>query len=302
MKNSLKFYFSPQQLKSKALNTEARWKKQLSKANKRNEASSMVDIDALLIFAELKAIQNCSQVTVEHLNAFGVEGHHVNVSIALREAQDLHQGILDIAHEQNGAHRANQCATAVLEQWSNISMILQSQMEESNQLKYDTLNVKNRLYDLIQHAYKTSETLVHVNTIHGDNKQRYDRVNKLLSEITSLRWAINEIYNSSIIPQTDTAFAMIDDNHGKITQDLGTIIQLRAIVHETNEECALKLSNIRSEWLPIAANYSTSLMGRAQEYVKMFQDTKNSAKIAMLARFVSSSLTEKSFFSSSSTK
>lgn len=246
----------------------------------------MLDIDALLIFAELKAIQNCSQATIEQLNAFGVQSHHVNVSIALREAQDLHQGIMDIAHEQNGAQRANQCATAVLEQWSNISMILQSQMEESNQLKYDTLNVKNRLYDLIQHAYKTSETLVHVNTVHGDNKQRYDRVNKLLSDITSLRWAINEIYSSNIIPQTDTAIAMIDDSHGKITQDLGTIIQLRAIVEETNEECAKKLSNIRSEWLPIASNYSTSLMERAQEYVKMFQDTKNSAKIAMLARFV----------------
>lgn len=244
----------------------------------------MLDIDALLIFAELKTIQNCSQIIVDQLNAFGVDSHHVNVSIAVRESQDLLQDIRNIAHEQNGAYRANQCATAVLEQWSNTSMILQAQLEESNQLKYDTLNVKNRLYDLIQNVYKTSETLVNVNGIHANNRRAYDRVNRLLSDITSLRWAINDIFNSSIIPQTDTALNMIGDSHGQITQDLSNIIQLTSIVEETNQQCAEKLNAIELEWMPKAREHSARLMERAQEYVQMFQDTKNSAKIAMMAR------------------
>lgn len=244
----------------------------------------MLDIDALLMFADINSLRNLTQATVDQLNEFGVKSHHVNVSLALREAHDLRQAIADIAHEQNGAHRADRCAQAVLAEWSNTSMILQSQLEETNQLKADTENAKNRLYDLIQSVYKTSETITNANAIHANNKLSYDRVNAQLGEITNLRWTINDIYNSSVIPQTDTILSMIDDGHAKIRQDLVDIVQLRAFVEESNAECAQRMGRIRAELLPFAQNYSGNLMGRARKYVEMFQDTKNSAKIAMLAR------------------
>lgn len=244
----------------------------------------MLDIDALLIFAEITSIRNSTQATVDQLNEFGVTSHHVNVSLALREAHDLRQAIMGIAHDHNGAHRADQCAETVLEEWSNTSMILQSQWEETSQLKVDTENVKNRLYDFIQNVYKTSETLSNASAIHANNKHGYDRVNKQLSDITNMRLAINGIYNSSVIPQTDIILNMIDDGHGQIRQDLVDIVQLRGFVEESNAECAQRMNRIRAEVLPFVQNYSSSLMGRARHYVEMFQDTKNSAKIAMLAR------------------
>lgn len=233
---------------------------------------------------EMEYVHNETQEYINILNAFGIGSHHVNVPFALAESQQLFNGILTIVDNHNVAHRAHQCAVYLIDQWSNTSDILNSQMDETNLLKADIINAKNRLYNLIQHVYKTSESITNARDTHAANERNYGKLLNQHNTVLQLQTSINDIYKTNIIPETDIVFNMIVDNHEKLRQDLGNLVQLRSIVTDTNSHRAQQLEIIRQEWLSLAGSHSDHLMNTAREYVGLFQNTKNSAEIAMLAR------------------
>lgn len=240
---------------------------------------------AASIFAnEIEYVQNETQAHINMLNEFGIGTHHVNLPIALDESQQMLNRILTIVDSHNVAHRAHQCAVQLIDQWSNTSSILNSQMDESTQLKYDIINAKNRLYDLIQHIYKTSDAITMARDIHAANNRNNGKLMNQLHKIKQLHGHINDIYKTNVFPETDTVFNMIVDNHEKLQQDLSNLIQLRSIVTDTNENRARQFEQIREQWLMRAQDHSEQLMTTAREYVGLFQNTKNSAEAAMLAR------------------
>lgn len=256
----------------------------MTKSTKRRKSSDNLQRSATELLNEIRGIQGEAFDQITALNSYGTSDHHLNLPIALKEAEQLLKNILEIVDNQNGAYRAHQCASNSLDFWSNTSSILSSQVDETMQLKYDTINAKNRLFDLIQNAYKSAETLSKANLTLNLDKKRYDNLMHQLRKIANLRSNIHDIFNTSIIPKTDMIFDLIADNHEKIEQDLNNIFRLKSIVHEINEQCAKNLKTIRHDWLPIARDHSADLMGRAQAYAKLFQNTKNGAEVAMLAR------------------
>lgn len=233
---------------------------------------------------EIEYVQNETQEHINMLNEFGISTHHVNLPIALDESQQMLNRILSIVDNHNIAHRAHQCAVQLIDQWSNTSAVLSAQMDETTQLKYDITNAKNRLYDLIQQVYKTSDALTMARDIHAANDRNHGKLVNQLHTIQQLHGNIHDIYKTNVFPETDTVFNMIVDNHEKLRQDLTNLIQLRSIVTDTNEHRARLLDQIREQWLARAQHHSEQLMTTAREYVGLFQNTKNSAEIAMLAR------------------
>lgn len=272
------------QLNSKGSNLQTRWQKMLTKATKRSQMSDNLRNVAITFRNEIEYVHNETQAHINALNMFGIGSHHVNVPFALTESQQLFNGILNIVDSHNVAHRAHQCALYLIDQWSNTSSVLSLQLDEATQLKYDTINAKNRLYDLIQNAYKTSDAITSAKEIHQANERGYGKLIHQQRTILSLRGHINDIFRTNVFPETDTVFNMIDDNHQKLRQDLSSINQLKTIVRDTNEQCGQQMNVIREDWLPLAKNHSSHLMGKAREYVGLFQNTKNSAEVAMLAR------------------
>lgn len=238
-----------------------------------------------IVFAnEIEYMQNETQEHINMLNEFGITTHHVNLPIALDESQQMLNRILSIVDSHNIAHRAHQCAVQLIDQWSNTSAVLNAQIDESAQLKYDITNAKNRLFDLIQHAYKTSDTLTMARDIYAANNRNYGKLMNQLHKIQQLHGNIHDIYKTNVFPETDTVFNMIVDNHEKLRQDLSNFIQLRSIVTDSNEHRARQLEKIREQWLARAQHHSEQLMTTAREYVGLFQNTKNSAEVAILAR------------------
>lgn len=256
----------------------------LTKAAKRSQMSDNLRTIAVTFCNEMEYVQNETQEHINMLNVFGIGSHHVNLPIALAESEELLKSILNVVDSHNVAHRAHQCAVNLIDQWSNTSSVLTSQTDEALQLKYDTINAKNRLYDLIQNVYKSSEAITSAKNIQAANEKSYAKLLHQHHKMQQLHNDINDIYKSNVIPETDTAFNMIMDNHQKLRQDLNTIIQLKTIVRDTNTQSAQQLDGIRDEWLPLAQNHSNHLVNKAHEYVGLFQNTKNSAEVAMLAR------------------
>lgn len=235
---------------------------------------------------EMTNIQNQTQQHIDMLNEFGTTTHHVNLPIALDESQQMLNRIMAIVDFHNIAHRAHQCAVQLIGQWSNTSDILTSQMSEAAQLKSDVSNAKNRLYDLIQNVYKTTDAITMARDIHAANDRNYGKLLNQLHQIQQMHGQIHDIFKSNVVPETDTVFNMIVDNHEKLRQDLANLIQLHSIVTDTNEHRARQYERIREQWLMRAQQHAEQLMNMAREYVGLFQNTKNSAEVAMLARYV----------------
>lgn len=233
---------------------------------------------------EIASVQNETTQHINMLNQFGMTTHHINLPIALDESQQMLNRIYAIVDSHNIAHRAHQCAVQLIDQWSNTSDILTSQMNEAIQLKYDITNAKNRLYDLIQHVYKTSDAITMARDIHAASDRNYGKLVNEFHKMQQMHGQINDLYKSNVIPETDTVFNMIVDNHEKLRQDLTNLIQLRSIVTDTNEHRTRHLQRIRDEWLMRTQEHSEELMKTAREYVGLFQNTKTSAEVAMLAR------------------
>lgn len=257
----------------------------LAKAVKRSQTSDKLKITSATFLNEIEYVQNETQAHINTLNVFGIGSHHVNLPVALAESEELLKSILSVVDIHKVANRAHQCAVNFIEQWSNTSSILNDQMAEATQLKYDIVNAKNRLYDLIQNVYKTTDTITTAKEIHSTNERNHLKLIHQHQKILQLHGDINDIYMTNIIPETDTVFNMIVDNHQKLRQDLGTIIQLKTIVSDTSAQSTQQLDSIRNEILPLAQNHSNNLINAAREYVGLFQNTKNSAEVAMLARY-----------------
>lgn len=248
--------------------------------------SNNVRTTAIEFANEIANVRNETQQHINMLNEFGMTTHHVNLPIALDESQQMLDRILAIVDSHNIAHRAHKCAVQLIDQWSNTSEILSSQMDEARRLKYDITNAKNRLYDLIQHVYKTSDTITMARDIYAASDRNYGKLMNQLNKIQQMHGQINDIYKTNVVPETDTVFNMIVDNHEKLRQDLANLIQLRSIVTDTNEHRARQIEAIREQWLHRTQEHSEQLMNKAREYVGLFQNTKNSAEVAMLARYV----------------
>lgn len=257
----------------------------LSKLTKRIQESDSERKNSDEFRSSIQTLQNDVQERIYALNRFGTNTHHVNLPIALNEAELLLQNIGEIVNYQSNAHRAHQCAAESLDYWLSTSSDVTEQLDKTLQLKYDVINVKNRLHDAQQNAHKTFDILAKTNSTHFTNKKRYDNLVHQQKRVSHLHNNIHDIYNTSIIPKTDLVFELIADNHEKIEQDINNVIRLKGIVHESNVHFAESLKDIRDNWLPEAKDYSIDLMVRAEEYTKLFQNTKNGAEVALLARY-----------------
>lgn len=271
-------------MNTKSTNVNAKWQKVLAKALKRSNASQNLKISLMNFLTEIRSIDDKVQDRINQLNLLGLTTHHINIPTTLADSKTMLTHILEFVDNQNGAFRAHQCANSQLQQWSNISAILTSQTEEAEQMKYDGINTKNRIYDLINRSYETTKILSDVNSIRSAGEKSFEKLRHKVKRINLMRNEIKDLQNTSIIPQTDVQINIIGDDHGKIRQDLSNLVRLKTIVQETNAQTSQQISHLKNEWLSIAQKYSSDLKDRANEYVQLFQDTKHSAEAAMLAR------------------
>lgn len=226
-----------------------------------------------------------TQTTILALNQYGTHAHHINLHLALGEAQQLLNDIKTVSSRSEHAKQSLQCANDSLNFWSTMSELTSQQVIEASELKFYGINTKHRINDAIQLAHRTFDTLTKAESILSQNRRRYDQLLFNHKRMYGLKTAVHDIYNNSIIPQTDTTFELIDDNYSKIGQHLDNIHRLKKYVHDVNEDCAEGLKYIRLNYLQAVQRHADNLMHRAREYAKLFQHSKNGAEVALLARY-----------------
>lgn len=222
--------------------------------------------------------------TIKTLNNYGTHGHHINVPIALKEANRLLEAIKMKAYHQDNVKTILKTSQKSLYFWSNTSEILAQQVLEVNALKYNAANILHRINDAQHIVHKTNNILDMAINMHETNLQNFKIFADKEHEIQTIRMDIVQLYNNSIVSSADELIEEIDDSHRKIAQDLTNLIELKEIIHDVNQECSMELKNIKKNWLPEAQDHAKDLILRADEYSQNFENTKNGAEVALLAR------------------
>lgn len=268
----------------------------LSEDVKRNRIESMaIHDDANALFARTKAQQTEIQERVDAINRFGMSHHHVNLPIAHNEAKSLLNKIEKIVYHRNGntfnenvddvtVSNATKCdIDESFVFWTKQSHLADTQMNKTRQLKSDVINVKTRFDDAIERTYRTFDILSMANVTHENNRRHVNELQKHYQHIGQLRHTLHDIFNTNIFPQTNTMYKMIDDGNVKLSSDGKTIGNLKNVVQETNLKCDENLNLIQATLWPEAKAHSIDLIKRAEEYAKLFRNTKNGAEMAMRA-------------------
>lgn len=277
---------------TRAENIHKRIKKLLDKIHKRIPESSEVKGNSENFIIEIRQLQDNISHTIHSLNHYGTQSHFVNLPVALNEAQLLLRDIQHMETHSNAVDHSHKTANELLNFWTNMSSILSNQIEETAHLKNDAINTRNRLNSAIENADKAFYFIAQAHPLHNKNREQYEKLLQQQRNLLELRDNIFEIFNTSIIPQTDLVFELIADNHGKFTQDSVSLQLLKDSVHDINEECAKELAAMKKELIPKVKSHVDDLTHRANEYSKIFQNTKNGAEVALLASTAHKNISE----------
>lgn len=272
------------QLFSKAINTNKRLQKLINKADKRNHGAENLKIASISVNNETQLINSNIQSIIDELNRYGLNDHHISLPMAVSEAKSILQNIHDRSAIEILRKNSLNCARDSYYTWGNASEILTQQVIEIGQFKLEIGNVLVRLTDLSKNSHKTQQHLENAVAMHAANVRNYNNLVERENFIKKLKNEIYDVFNSSIVPRTDELFEEIEDNREKVQQYLIDIDDLKDIVHETNEECADGLKDIRNNWLPEAKDHAHDLTLRARAYADLFSSTKTGAEVALSAR------------------
>lgn len=269
---------------SKATHINKKLQKISTKIDKRNHGSEHVKNEFFAFLNDTNQLTWKIQNTIDELNYYGTHEHHINLPTALNEAQSLLDNIRTRSMNHDKAQTVLACARNTLDFWSSTSETLNQQSLEVEQLKYDSAMINKRLDDALKIGHRTHKVLDNVVMIHGNNLEKLDALVDRQNEARTLKRDISQVYNNSIVPQTDELFEEIGDSQNKLLQIMEDINVLKETVNDTNAECADGLADIRENYLPDAKEHSDDLMQRATEYAQLFKNTKDGAAIALIAR------------------
>lgn len=255
----------------------------LADAEQHQRSSKSARGEAENFLSDIRRLQSEIGERIYAINRFGTSHHHINLPAAMEEANTLLRTIDEIAHHRNQIIYGPRCADEAFDFWLNTSLIIGHQANETNRLHSNVVSKRNRLDDLIEIAYKTQRLHSHTNETHLSNVRRFDDLQHRNQHISRLLYEIRDLFNTSVVPQTDTMLELIADGSAKLAQDIRTIGRLRDVVNETGALCEESLRSIRDNLLPEASARSIDLAVRAEEYAKLFRNTKNGAEVAILA-------------------
>lgn len=224
--------------------------------------------------------------TIHLLDKYGTHHEHVNLPVAVNEAEILLDKIKSIVNDNVDNVLDNlECGKNLLDEWKNTNLMLNDQMNDIVDIREQLNDLNMRLDDTIDNAYKTERILNEAIDLHKLNLLNYDNLQNINYKINTFKSDLNDIFNTSIIPKTDISFSQLNDNHDKIDRDIETIDALRKMLENLLNDNAKVLYDIRNNYQLEVTDHANDLMERAKEYSNMFKSTKDGAEAALLARY-----------------
>lgn len=225
--------------------------------------------------------------TIDTLNSYGLQEHHINLPVAVAEATRILDDISRRAAHENRTNREPTRGPFGVEFWEDFLAVLPNEVIEVQQLKHNTITLQSRLDDAAHLAHLTNHKLDEAVNINTDNLRRYNALANRQQLARQLRDDTYAVFNTSVVPRADLILEEVEDTRQKVYSDIRQIVFLKDTIDGGNAELTNELRTIAGGIMPMAEKHAAGLMRRAKEYEREFQSTKDGAELAMRARYIS---------------
>lgn len=254
-----------------------------NKINKRSNDAKVLQHEVLAMLNDAQQTTSSVATTVASLNHYGLNDHHINLPVAVKEASSILDNIR-LRLEYNNKLKAVTCSRD-MDFWINVSRDVEHQMNEVRDIQSNSKDLMERLDDATHIARETYRTLDQIDPVLEQNVKSYKALAAKEYAIKTLELDLYAIFNNSIVPKTDELIGEIKDSSEKVVANLNQLRDLKTFVNDANEECSIGLASLKESGLPVrASNHANQLMRQAKEYAKSFLNTKNGAEVALRAR------------------
>lgn len=262
-------------------------RKSLATANKRKEAAGYLASDAATLLNELNTMRSDILQNIINLNNYGMGAQHISLPKALEQARFNLESIQQQADEFRHIRSSFNCAWHYLYYFGNAS-----------DAAFDTqANISMFWRDLNQTNHRISDMRLILDRIMEQQNEIEDIEEHIINTKTYLLQDCREIQdtnniiekqlNNSLVSETDTIIEMNIGLQQQLEGEIGNINRLGTMLNNTLIEQDAVHREVRKHWLPKAEKHALRLMERSNEYARQFQPTRNGARIALLARYVS---------------
>lgn len=280
------------QLLAKAESVHARASKIIGYSEKRVQKSDKMKIDAESILMDVRDITGIVQETIINLENYGSNDHHIKLPNALKEAQmnlnDLRRRAQNIPKSQESL----KCANDQLEFWSD-----ELNAATQQQQKLDTfLTMKKvfneRLEDLKNLTHRTFRDSSETEAFVTKNRKSFEKLKEKSNKINDETEELEKLISFGIIAQSDTLMEMLHDAVDKLKVDKKDLIDLNVEINEVITERENELKDIKDDLIPKAKLHAEELAKRSKVIVDLFQNSKDGARVAVLAGTAHKNITE----------
>lgn len=278
-----------------------------SRAGQHGERQSKLDVriadhqyirtDSLLsdLMAELEIARHSNEdvtQTIDKLNAYGLHTHHVNLPAAAHEAQLILDDLRQQKSNADADAAALECARTDFARWQHDESMLRNQMDEVDSLRYNASGVHRRLQDAAALAARTTGLTASARATHESNERHFEMLLDHELLIRKLKDEVLEAMNNSLVAQMDVLTEEYADGASQIQTDVATIRQLGSLLVGAVEEEAIALGDLRADVVMDADQHAAVLGRRADEYAKLFVNSRNGAELAMRASSAHTTIVE----------
>lgn len=223
------------------------------------------------------------QNTIDILNTYGMQTHHVNLPAAAAEARLIVQDLRTRHSDGEATAETLACARQDYERWHMAAEILQDQVGEVEAMRFNVTHLQTRLLDAASLAHNTLLMTAAGRAGNAANQRNFEMLRDHQQQIQKLKDEVQEALNSSLIAQTDVLIEEYRDGAQKLAADTKTMHALREQLDSAIAEEQHDLADSRADLVPRAAQHSSDLKRRADEYERLFANSRNGAEMAMRA-------------------
>jgi laminin, alpha 1/2 len=268
---------------SKAKNLKTRSSKLSTKLEKRAKEVQRMLGEAEDILGNAKVLRNDIADTINALNRYGTNDHHVKLPQATQEASRYLDDIKFKLQNFNQTDAALQCAKESFKFWTDAAFESESINIGRSNTKMSLQELQDRFRDLEKHTHRTLSTVDSADETQTKNEIRYDNLREKFDEIQGLEADVEDKLNNSLTAQSESTLEMIRDNLENIEME---VVDLQAVNKEMNEtlvEVGGKLVGLKGVDLPEAKKHVENLLKESNSFTELFRNTKEGAEIAMMA-------------------
>lgn len=244
------------------------------------------------ILMEIRDITGIVQETIINLENYGSNDHHIKLPIALKEAQMY---LNDIKHRSKNippAQETLKCANEQFVFWSEEFNATTQQRDKIESFLKARKIFNERLEDLKSLTHRTFRDSSETEAFITKNKKSFEKLKLEANKINEDADELETLLSQGIIAQSDSLMESLHDDIANLRLDNTNLMELNVKVDEVISERESELEGLKKSLIPDAQKHAEDLSRRSKVIVDSFQNSKDGAKVAMLAGTAHKNITD----------